>query len=140
MTPTPATLRLLLLGPLCLAIVLAAGCSAFRSDKDQVRDAIQAHFDSYATIAPSRSTETLEKNSCAALAAKIRKSFEEEGVFDEPDDGTTFTMTVDAISNIQVADDSATASVILHSSSKPDPRSFVATAIKEDGAWKYCTV
>lgn len=135
---TSVVFRASLVGPLCLALVLTTGCGAiFRSDETQVRTAIKAWFDSFATS----NVDTIAKNACGVVAAKFRQSAAEEGLNQgaNNDSGKPFSMTVDSISNIQVLGDTATASVTVHSSSKPEPRNFVATVTKENGTWKYCT-
>ncbi|MFC7624712.1 hypothetical protein [Microlunatus sp. GCM10028923] len=127
-----AGLRLLLLGPLCLALGLSTGCTAFKSDQEQVRDAIQTYYDSFAEASAKNDIEMIAKNACDRVAAELRKT--------EGSDSTgSFSATVDSISDIQVVGDSATASVVFHTSTKPDPRSYVATVIKERGNWKFCT-
>ncbi|MCU1645861.1 MAG: hypothetical protein JWN03_6136 [Nocardia sp.] len=131
-----ASLKATLVSALALTTFATLGCgSAGASAEGDVRTAIQAFFDSINT----GKKENIIGNSCSSLAASFSKAFDEEGTGD--DSGKRpFSMTVDSISNIRVYEDTATADIVMHSSSKPDPRSFVATIARENGAWKYCTL
>jgi hypothetical protein len=125
-------LRAAVASALCLAVLATTGCG--KSDPESVRAAIQTFFDSFATNDP----ETIYKSTCDALGATIREAMKGEEEADQTGK-KKFTMTTDSISDIQVVGNTATARVTVHSSSKPEPGTFVATVIKEHGKWKYCT-
>ncbi|GAA1687158.1 Rv0361 family membrane protein [Fodinicola feengrottensis] len=123
------------MGALCLAMLATTGCGAlFVSDQEKVSIAIRAFYTSVATT----NIDNIVQNSCSSLGAKLRTYFDTLGPQDN-DRKKLLSLTVDSISDIQVVGDTATASVTGHSSSKPDPATIVATVVKENGEWKYCT-